>query len=105
MLGTRQKQPLEVIDVDIDYTTAFSDSGGDTISTFTAAIASGNDGGADDLVLGPGSLPETALVSSLIGKVWIGGGVSGVTYKITVTMLAASGRKWEHDFRVKVKEE
>lgn len=104
ILGTIKKQPAEVIDFDIDYSEFFDGVDGDTISTVTAVVASGNDGGADDLVLGPGRLPETALVGDDKGKVWLGAGVTGVTYKITVTMTSSAGRVREHDVRVVVKE-
>ena len=104
-IGTVKKQPAEVIDFDIDYSEYFDGVGGDTISTVTAAVASGNDGGADDLVLGPGTLPETALVNTTRAKVWIGDGANGTTYKVTVTMTATAGRVREHDVRVIVREQ
>ncbi|MBP9155855.1 MAG: hypothetical protein KBF48_12995 [Xanthomonadales bacterium] len=105
ILGVVMKQPAEVIDFDIDYSEYFLQlSGGDTISTVTAVISSGNDGGGDDLVLGPGGLPETVLVGDDKGKVWIGAGVDGVTYKITVTMTSTAARVREHDVRIIVKE-
>lgn len=104
ILGTIKKQPAEVIDFDIDYSEYFDGVGGDTIATVTAVVASGNDGGADDLVLGPDALPETALVGTDRGKVWIGGGVTGTTYKVTVTMTSTAGRVREHDVRVSVRE-
>ncbi len=104
-IGTVKKQPSEVIDFDIDYSEYFDGVGGDTISTVTAVIASGNDGGLDDLMLGPGGLPETALVGSDRGKVWMGAGADGTTYKVTITMTSTAGRVREHDVRVIVREQ
>lgn len=100
ILGTIQKQPAEVIDFDIDCADYFGGvDSSDTINTITAVVSSGS-----GLTLGPGSLPETALVGTQRGKVWIGAGTTGTTYKVTVTMTSVAGRVREYDVRVIVKE-
>lgn len=111
-MKTFTKQPSEVRDFDIRFARLFEAMGGDTISSVTVAVTSGNTGVAGDLIFGPGVLPDTSLiadsesgVAAQTVKVWVGVGVDGITYKITLTMTASSGRVRQVDFRVRVKED
>lgn len=105
-IGTFTKQPAEILDFDIDYSEFFDALGGDTISGMpTAAVTAASSGVVADLTLGPGSLPEVDLVSNQIAKVWVGAGISGATYKVTVTMTSAGGRVKEADVTVRVREQ
>lgn len=104
-LGSFRKQPSEVKDFDVDFTAFFTAVGGDTISVHSAVVSSGNTGSPSDLVLGPGALPITDLVTTTRVKCWVGAGVTGVKYKVTITVTTADLRVEEEDVFVVVKEE
>jgi hypothetical protein len=91
LLGTLTKQPGEVLDYDIDYSEWLTSD--DNVASATTAV-----------------VPDTDLSVDLINindprvKLWISGGVSGTTYKVTVTMETQDGRIKEDEFRMRVKE-
>ncbi len=101
-----EKQPYDVRDFDVEMLDWFdSVAPGDDIQSVTASVT---ETGVDpDLVLGPQPQPETQLIGSqpTAFKVWVGGGVDGVTYQVTCQVLTEGGRKKEVDFKIKVKEQ
>lgn len=102
------KQPSEVVDYAIKMTDWFSPL--DDSDYVTGVVVTGDPVfGAPALVLGPGTLPDTTLVSDNSGldrivKVWLGGGTDGTTYKVKVVITTDLLRVEEVDFKVKVKE-
>jgi len=85
-------QPAESLDYDLDYTDWLTD--GDNVQSATAAISP-----ADDTLTATGVYVNDPRV-----KVWLAGGTSGQTYKVTVTATTADGRIKQDEFRVRVKE-
>lgn len=90
-MDTFTKQPVEVLDFDIDGTDWLSE--GDTILTATSTATAGID------ILSAAVTNNGGTV-----KVWVSGGTTGTTYKIETTMTTEDGRVKQHEFRVKVKE-
>jgi hypothetical protein len=86
-----QKQPADQLDYDLE----FSDwlTSGDTINGATAVSDV-----PTELII------QSVSVSGQIVKVWISGGVTGSTYKVTATVTTAQGRIKELDFKIRVKE-
>ena len=91
ILGNFTKQPVDVVDYDIDYSEWLSD--GDTLESATVTVAP-----ATNLVI------DSVFVNDPRIKIWVSGGTNGVTYKVTVTATTADGRVKQDEFRVKVKD-
>ncbi len=91
LIGSVTKQPGDRISRDIDCTEwlAFY---ADTIQSATAT--------ADDTDL---DILDVTHAGGVI-RVWLAGGLSGVTYKVTVAVETNGGRREEHEFRVRVRE-
>ena len=88
------KQPSEKL----DYDCVFSGDGltdGDYLNSIVSVVA-------DDAGITIDSYSLNATTHIL--KVWVSGGASGHTYKITVLGDTAFGRRLEGDFKIKVKE-
>lgn len=99
MLGTIQKQPGDKWDYEVDFSAWLPDD--DTITTATATVTP-----AYHAVTNPNGLQITATsIQSPDVKVWALGGVSGQTYKVTVTASTANGRIKEVDFQLRVKDD
>lgn len=88
MLGVAKKQPGDTLDYDVDFERWIPD--GDSLVKASAV--------ADY----PGITIGDAKVIPPLVKVWLSGGESGKTYKITVTTTTAQGRIKEVDFAVRV---
>lgn len=89
-LGTVSQQPTERLSYTIDYTDVLPT--GDNVDTATATVS-------------PAGLTVES-VSPLDPRVkfWVTGGVSGTTYKVTVTMHSADGRVFQDEVTFKIKE-
>jgi hypothetical protein len=99
MLGIMMKEPADQRDYDIDFSRWLPD--GDTVTTAVATVDP-----PYDAVLNPTGLQVTSIgVTSPIVKVWVNGGVSGITYKVSVTTSTSGGRIKEVDFKIRVKDE
>lgn len=86
-----QKQPADTLDYDIDFSSWLTDE--DTIVA-AAAVSSV-----------PAELTiDSVLSSSQAVKVWVSGGLTGSTYKVTATSTSALGRVKEIDFKIRVKD-
>lgn len=93
-LGNFKKQPTEVLDYDIDYSQWIPT--GDTLLNATAVVD----------IVGIGNLIVASIVVTPltnIVKLWISGGVDGVTYKVTVTTATNGGRTKEDELQFTVK--
>lgn len=91
VLGTFTKQPGEVLDYDIDADGWLPDS-----DTIFSAITTAADGLT---VQGTYIINDGRAV-----KVWVSGGVDGVTYKLEVTMTTEDGRVKQSEFKIKCRE-
>lgn len=90
ILGTFSKQPVEVLDYDIDCTDWL-------VSDDALALATAVSDGAALQV-------DAVNVYSPRVKVWLSGGTSGSNYKVTVTITTDDGRVKQVEFRVRVKD-
>lgn len=98
MLGTVQKQPADQRDYDVDFSRWIPD--GDEITTAVTTVDP-----AFDAALEPAGLSvESVHVATPIVKVWVKGGISGKTYKITVTASTSGGRVKETEFNIRVRD-
>lgn len=92
MLGLFQKQSGDTLDYDIDYSQWLY--AGDYLVSVAVTV---------------GPLPTDLAdisqnVTQSIAKVWVGGGTSGNTYLITVTVTTSAGRVKQDEFKIKVKD-
>lgn len=90
MLGLVEKQPVEILDYDVDFSRWLVD---DTITAASVEILP-----AGELMLNTVDTDPTAV------KVWLRGGVSGTSYKVEVTIDTDRGRRGQVEFRVRVKD-
>lgn len=89
-LGSYSKQPVEVLDYDIDYSQWLT--AGDNVESVTVGIAP------------PGLVLESTFINDPRVKLWLSGGENGARYKLTVTMTSADGRVKQDEFNLKVKD-
>lgn len=89
-LGTVTQQPTERLSYTIDYTDALTD--GDNIDTATATVSPA------------GLLIQNVSPIDPRVRFWVTGGVSGTTYKVTVTANTADGRTFQDELTFKIKE-
>lgn len=89
-MDTFTKQPVEVLDFDIDCADWISE--GDSVVSAASVADTGI------------TIDSTSITSNgEVVKVWVSGGTTGTTYKIETTMTTEDGRVKQHEFRVKVK--
>ncbi len=91
ILGSLNKQPREILDFDIDYTTVLL---GRT-ATVSAATSEVTPAGL--------TLVSTTATTPKV-KVKISGGTAAITYKVTVLTDASDGLKYEDEVNVIVEE-
>lgn len=100
ILGKYTKQPAETLDYDIDFTDFLAD--GDKLAvTGNPPVPS-----PLNVTVSPAGLTvgSTFVISQMIIKQWISGGVDGVKYKVTVTATTEGGRVVQNEFIVTVKD-
>jgi hypothetical protein len=90
ILATYTKQPADVLDYDVEYADFLG--GVDALSSVTHAVA------PSGLTVSLVSIIDTRV------KVWVSGGVNGMTYKVTLVATTADGRVKEADFKIRVKD-
>lgn len=95
ILEKYEQQPNELLDRDIDFSSLFLSGLGDTAP---------GPGGVTVTVEPPGLTVDDFALNQGIVKVWLTGGISGMTYKITARVTTAAGRVKEAEIAVKVKE-
>lgn len=91
LLGRFTKQPGETIDYPVDFTDWMAGRTGDSIASYTVAVAAGI------------TIATYVRVGNLITVV-LSGGTDGVSYKTTVKITTAAGLVKEAEFIVKIKE-
>lgn len=84
------KQPADQLDYDLDFSDWLPDT--DSITGVTATS----------------SAPELTILSAgvfgTLVKIWVAGGVSDTTYKVTAVVATQEGRIKELEFKIRVKE-
>lgn len=95
ILEKYEQQPSERLDYDIDFASLFLSALGDSAPGPTGVEVFAQPDGItiDDFDLNQGKV-----------KIWLTGGTSGVTYKITARVTSTAGRVKEAEIAVKVKE-
>lgn len=86
-----RKQPAEVLDYDVDFTSWLGTS--DTVNSAVASADTGITLGATEITSGGKNV-----------KQWVRGGTANTNYKITITATTTAGRVKEAEFVVKVRE-
>lgn len=101
LIGKFTKQPVEVLDYDIDFSEFLSD--GDTLVT----IGDPPVPSPLNVTVSPSGLTLglTVVRDSKVIKQWVSGGTDGQKYKITITATSNAGRVVQVEFIVRVKEE
>lgn len=89
-LGNFSKQPVEIIDYDIDYSEWLTP--GDNVQAASVEVVP------------VGLTVESTFINDPRIKIWVSGGATGTTYKLTVTATTADGRVKQDEFKVKVKD-
>ena len=89
-LGNFTKQPVEIIDYDIDYSEWLT--AGDNVQAASVEVTP------------IGLTVESTFINDHRVKIWVSGGTTGTTYKLTVTATTADGRVKQDEFKVKVKD-
>lgn len=85
------KQPGDQLDYDVEFDNWMPD--GDEITTVEVFLDK-----VGELVI------DQYQKSGLIVKVWLSGGISGCTYKVTVRVATAGARIKETEFKLRVRE-
>jgi hypothetical protein len=88
-VGTITPQPNDKRDYDIDFAEWFPS--GDDITSVVTSVS-------------PAGLTVGYAFNPTVVKLWITGGVDGVTYKVTTRANTGAGRQKEAELKVKVKE-
>lgn len=86
------KQPNDALDYDIDFTDWFGEESTDTIVSYTTPTVD------------PGLTLDSDEQAGYIVKVWLSGGTTGNSYKVTTIITTAEGREKEREIMIKVKE-
>lgn len=89
-LGSFNKQPVEVVDYDLDYTDWLT--AGDNVASSVVTV---------DIVT---LTIDMVLINDPRVKIWVSGGTDKITYKLTVTTTTDEGRVKQDEFRIKVKD-
>lgn len=89
ILGTMTKQSADVLDYDIDYSQWLPS--GDHVQNALATAPTG-------------ITIDSTFVNDPFVKIWLAGGTSGTSYKITVTVTTQDGRVKQDEFNVRVKD-
>jgi hypothetical protein len=89
-LGTVSQQPAERLSYSVDYADALTD--GDNVQSATAAVSP------------VGLTVNNVSVIDPRVRFWVNGGTSGVTYKVTLTVVTADGRTFQDEITFKIKE-
>jgi len=93
ILARFEKQPADVQDFDVDYRDWLL--GMEDTAPGPAGLV---------VVADPGITILTSVLVNGVVKVWTGGGVSGTTYKITITVTTLGNRVKQAEIKIRVKE-
>lgn len=89
MLGVKRKQPGDTLDYDIDFSEWLVD--GDRLMAATAEVPDGL------------SVGDVEVIPPLV-KIWLSGGLDGVSYPVKVTVTTTEGRIKTETFQLRVAE-
>lgn len=89
-LGSFTKQPVEVVDYDLDYTDWLT--AGDNVASAVVTVD------INTLTI------DMVLINDPRVKIWVSGGTDKITYKLTVTTTTDEGRVKQDEFRIKIKD-
>src|SRR5689334_17355715 len=103
-MKTFTKQPQDVLGYDIDFTQWFAQIPDDYLQSATCAVVSSTDGAPAGLTIVSIVLVNDTTGVARVAKVWLSGGVDGVTYKLELLATTHDGRIKDVDFQMKVKE-
>ena len=92
ILTTFFKQPNDVQDYDVDFT------------AWLAGFSPADTGLSKSVSVDTGITLQSSVLNSGVVKVWLSGGTTGTTYKVTVALTTTGGRTKEVEFRVSVKD-
>lgn len=99
ILDRKEKQPAEIKDYPIDYSTWLAEiSGGDTLLSAIATVICLDDTADTALVV------DRTVVSNTGLSVWLSAGTANRKYKVTVKATTVGGRVDESEFIVKLKD-
>ena len=87
------KQPTDIIDYDIDATPIFNEDGSDFVTVVDTTVIPADACVATAVINGPDSV-----------KVWLSGGVDGVTATVEVNVTTDAGRQKQDELHVKIKD-
>jgi len=90
LLGKFVKQPIEVQDYVVDFSTWLTGLN-DTVQSHTVAAETG-------------IVVNSSVMTGGAVQIWLSGGTDGMTYKVTVTLTTVQGRVKQSEFKIKVKE-
>lgn len=85
-----EKQPADVQDFDISYVDWLADMADTAVSSVVTTD--------------PGIVLDSHSLTNGVVKVWLSGGTSGVSYKVTATLTTTAGRVKQSEIVVKVRE-
>lgn len=85
------KQPADQLDYDLDFSDWLT-----ATDTITGVVATSSVPAELEVL--------SASVAGPMVKIWIRGGVSGATYKVTATITTSEGRIKELEFKIRVRE-
>lgn len=91
LLGSKEKQPADVLDYDIDYRDWLTE--GDNVQSTTVTVSPSGELSVDSI-----------FNNDPVVKIWVSGGNDKTTYKLTVTTSTADGRVKQDEFKIKVKD-
>lgn len=97
MLGTIMKQPTDQLDYDVDFNRWLTCD--DRILTVEHKITPENKEENENWLI-----VKSVMIEDGIVKVWLAGGESPATYKVTIIAGTRDGRIKEIDFKVRVKD-
>ena len=89
--GTFPKQPIEVIDYDLDYSDWLTP--GDNVQSAQVTVSPTGELTVDNVFIND---PRV--------KLWLSAGTHGTVYKLTVTMTTADGRVRQDEFKIRVRD-
>lgn len=96
VLGSIIKQPNEILDFDIDYSTVLVGRTDTLTNQSAVAVVTGSGTGTV-------TVPSTSINVNKV-KVVVSGGTAGSTYKVTVTVNTTTGLRYEDEVNVVVEE-
>ena len=93
ILAKFEKQPSDVQDFDIDFS-----------EWLTGMLDSAPGPTGLEVAVDEGITLLASILNNGVAKVWLAGGVDGMTYKVTTTVTTTGGRVKQAEIKLKVRE-